>query len=124
MFNFNGPNVDAFTCNKQDNQQWTISTTDGTIRSKHNGQCLTQVSELEVWAGDLNDGSVAVVLFNRGSTSAPITVNWSDIGFPPRDSATVRDLWARQLIGPFRSNYTSPNIEPHGVMMLKITLLQ
>ena len=79
--------------------------------------------ELEVWAGDLDDGTVAVVLFNRGnSVTESITVQWSDIGFPPRDSALVRDLWARNPLGPFHNNFTSPNIDPHSVMMLKITL--
>ncbi|CAF1411784.1 unnamed protein product [Adineta steineri] len=124
VFNFDGPNVDAFSCNKQDNQQWIFNTTDGSFRSKHNGKCLTQVQELEVWAGPLADGSAAVVLLNRGNTSEPITVQWSDIDFPARDSAVVRDLWAHKVIGAFRGNYTSPNIEPHAVMMLKITLFQ
>jgi hypothetical protein len=124
VYNFDGPNVDAFSCNKQDNQQWTWLTTDGTIRSKHNGECLAQVSELEVWASPLADGSAAVVLLNRGNSSEPITVQWTDIGFPVHDSALVRDLWARKVIGAYRGNYTSPNIEPHAVMMLKISLFQ
>jgi len=123
--NFDGPDVDAYSCNKQDNQAWIWSSTDGTVRSKHNGECLTVKPELEVWTGPLSDGSAAVLLFNRGNTeSEPITVNWSDIDFPVRDSAIVRDLWARKQIGAFRGNYTSPNIDPHAVMMLKITLLQ
>lgn len=124
VYNFDGPNVDAFSCNKQDNQQWIWNPADGTVRSKHNGYCLTQISELEVWAGPLDDGSMAVVLLNRGSTNESITVQWSDIGFPSRDSAVIRDLWAHKSLGAFRSNYKSPKIEPHGVMMLKITLLQ
>ncbi len=123
--NFDGPDVDAYSCNKQDNQAWIWSSTDNTVRSKHNGECLTVKPELEVWTGPLSDGSAAVLLFNRGNTeSEPITVNWSDIDFPVRDSAIVRDLWARKQIGAFRGNYTSPNIDPHAVMMLKITLLQ
>jgi hypothetical protein len=122
VYNFDRPSVNAFSCNKQDNQQWIWHTIDGSIRSKQGDKCLTQVPELEVWAGPLYDGSAAVVLLNRGNTSEPITVHWTDIGFPVTDSALVRDLWARKDIGPFRNNYTSPNIAPHAVMMLKISL--
>lgn len=125
MDNFDGPDVDAYSCNQQDNQAWVWSSTDGTVRSKHNGECLTVKPELEVWTGPLADGSQAVLLFNRGdSGSEPITVNWSDIGFPVRDAAVVRDIWAHEKIGVFRGNYTSPNIAAHAVMMLKITLTQ
>ena len=123
VFNFAGPYVDAFTCNKQDNQIWIWNSTDGTVRTKHNGQCLTVQEELEIWASPLSGGSQAVVLFNRGNTdSEQITVQWTDIGFPPNHSANVRDLWARKDLGFFTSNYTSPKIDPHAVMMLNITL--
>jgi hypothetical protein len=124
VYNFDGLDVDAVSCNKQDNQQWILNTTDGSIRNKHNGKCLIQVQELEVWTGPLDDGSAAVLLFNRGNSSEPITVKWSDIDFPATDSALVRDLWAHKALGPFRGNYTSPNIAPHAVMMLKISLFQ
>ncbi|CAF3456398.1 unnamed protein product, partial [Rotaria sp. Silwood2] len=100
VFNFDRSNVNAISCNKQDNQQWTWNMIDGSIRNKHS------------------------VLLNRGNSSEPITVQWSDIGFPTKDSALVRDLWAHKVIGAFRGNYTSPNIDPHAVMMLKITLFQ
>jgi len=117
--------VDASTCNHRDSQQWTWSSVDGTLRNKHDDQCLIQVPELEVWTAPLDDGSAAVLLLNRGnSVSEPITVQWTDIGFPVHDSALVRDLWARKDIGPYRGNYTSPNIDPHSVIMLKISLFQ
>jgi hypothetical protein len=125
VFNHTGPNVESFSCNKQDNQAWIWNSTDGTVRSKETGQCLTSKAQLEIWAGPLSNGSQAVVLFNRGdSGSEPITVKWSDIGFPVGGSAVVRDLWARKDIGAFTGNYTSPNIDHHAVMMLKITLNQ
>ncbi len=120
--NFHGRNVDAYTCNKQDRQQWIFSSTDGTVRSKRNDECLIFQPELEIWAGPLSNGSQAVLLFNRGNSgSEPITVQWSDIGFPADHSAVVRDLWARKDLGTFTGNYTSPNIDRHAVMMLKIS---
>ena len=122
MFNFDGPNVDAFSCNKQDNQSWRWNSTDGTVRSVHNGQCLSLQADLEVWAGPLSDGSQAVVLLNRAILgSDTMTVTWTDIGFPSDRSAVVRDLWARKDLGTFTGSYTSPKIGHHSVMMLKIT---
>ena len=124
LYNVDGPSVETFSCNKRDSQKWIWNTTDGSIHSEHNGKCLTQIPELEIWASPLADASVAVVLLNRGTTSAPMTVRWADIGLPVGDLAIVRNLWTRKNIGPFRNNYTSPNMEPHAAMMLKIALLQ
>ena len=124
LYDSDGPSVETFSCNKKDTQQWIWNATDASIHSGRNGKCLTQIPELEVWAGPLSDAAVAVVLLNRGGTSAPITVHWADVGLPTEDLAIVRDLWTQKNIGPFKNNYTSPNIEPHAVMMLKITLLQ
>jgi hypothetical protein len=122
VWDFDGPNVDAYTCNAGDNQQWILNESDGTFRSKHNNECLTTKGQLEVWAGPLSDGSQAVVLLNRvDSGSEPITVEWTDIGFPADRSALVRDLWAHKDLGTFTGSYTSPNIDHHASMMLKIT---
>ena len=117
-----GPNVDTYSCNQGDNQIWIWNATVGTFQSKYTGEYLTFRPQLEVWASPLTNGSQAVLLFNRGNIgSEPITVQWSDIGFPADHSATVRDLWARQDLGTFTDKYTSPNISYHSVMMLKIT---
>ena len=35
----------------------------------------------EIWGGPLSDGSKAVILLNRGSSSVDITAEWSDIGW-------------------------------------------
>ncbi len=120
-----GPDVILFTCNGKDNQIFTWNQTDGTMKTKPRGQYLTVKPELEVWAGPLSGGSQAVVLLNRADNgSAEITVNWSDIGFSVDHSAKVRDLWAHQDLGVFTGNYTSPKIDAHAVMMLKITPTQ
>jgi alpha-galactosidase len=55
--------------------------------------------DLEVWARPLADGSRAVILFNRGTREAEITVNWPEIAYTRTISARVR----------------------HGVVMIKIT---
>ena len=75
-------------------------------------------SGLQVWSKRLNDGSRAVVLFNRSGSSANITANWSNIGLAA-GSASVRDLWARTDLGSFSNSYTA-YVPSHGVVMLKI----
>ena len=122
LHDFVGPHLTISGCDTQADQMWIFNLTDGTIRNKLNGQCVTVEAELEVWASPLVDGSQAVLLFNRGNTSESITVQWTDIDFPVRDSALVRDIWARKPLGAYRGNYTSPKIDPHAVMMLKFTL--
>ncbi|CAF1318704.1 unnamed protein product [Rotaria sordida] len=111
--NFNlqhGPNVDAHSY--------------GTVRTKHdNHQCLTVLQELEIWAGPLSDHSQAVVLLNRSNSrlNETITVKWTDIGFSNDQAAVVRDLWARKDLEIFTGSFTSPSINYHSVIMLKIT---
>ncbi len=122
MNSHDGANVDVRTCNEQDYQRWVWNSTAKTLKSRHNGLCLTVQQELEVWAGPLSNNSHAVVLLNRGNIgSEPITVKWTDIGIPADHAATVRDLWARKDLGKFTGSFTSPNITVHSVMMLKIT---
>ncbi len=123
VYDFDGPNVQAFFCNQGDNQKWIWNATDGTLRSKANNECLMIQPELEVWSAPLTGGSQAVVLLNRGDNdNEQITVTWNDIGFPVDHPASIRDLWARKDLGIFTGSYTSSNIASHAVMMLNITL--
>jgi len=74
---------------------------------------------LQVWAKRLQQtGAVAVALFNRSSSTATITANWSAIGLAP-GSATVRDLWARVDRGSYLNGYTAA-VPAHGTVLVKI----
>jgi len=66
-------------------------------------------------------GQFAVLLLNRSSVPASITVNWSDLGLVTGNSAAGRDLWAHQNPGNFTGSYTSTNIPAHGSTMLTVT---
>ena len=83
------------------------------------GRKVLDDGDREVWAKTLKDGAVAVVLFNRGMEPAAIQVNWGAIGLKNRSSATVRDLWLKRDIGKFKDGFSS-QVEPHGVVMLKV----
>ncbi|KAL0923537.1 hypothetical protein M5K25_007598 [Dendrobium thyrsiflorum] len=59
------------------------------------GKKVKSNGNLEVWAGPLSGGKVAVVLWNRGSSQASITVDFADIGLNSSSVVGARDLWKR-----------------------------
>ena len=79
---------------------------------------VTQNGMLEVWAKDLEDGSKAVGLFNRGSGEETVTANWADLGLSGEQ--TVRDLWRQKDLGKFTGQFQA-KVGRHGVVLVKIT---
>lgn len=74
---------------------------------------------LQVWAKRLaGSGRRAVLLLNRTTSAASIPVQWSELGFSPSSSATVRDLWAHKDLGPYASLYTAHVAAGDAVMLL------
>jgi len=85
------------------------------------GHKISAMGTSEVWAGPLASGSVAVILFNRGNTSANIPVDWSkDLGMNPGTTVSVRDLWTHSELGRFTSSYSS-NLATHASQTLLVT---
>lgn len=74
--------------------------------------------DLDVYAKPLEDGSIAVGLFNRGLMPQPIPVTWETLG--GKGAQVVRDVWRQQDIGEFQDKYET-TVAPHGVALLKIT---
>ncbi|HEY0501199.1 MAG TPA: glycoside hydrolase family 27 protein [Kutzneria sp.] len=74
---------------------------------------------LQKWRKQLPDGSWAVAVYNLGSSSANITVNWSDLGIS--GSHPVRDLVSRTDLGSFNGSWTATAIPAHGSRLIKIT---
>jgi alpha-galactosidase len=83
------------------------------------GRRVRKDGDLEVWSKQLADGGRAVALLNRGGSQASMAVNWTDIGYPERLSATVRDLWAKKDLGQLTGNFSAP-VPSHGVVMVRI----
>jgi alpha-galactosidase len=81
------------------------------------GHRIKQEGPLEVWAKPLNDGSIAVGMFNRGWGAMPVTIDFRDIGLG--NSLALRDLWAKDDLGNFREKYTAL-VPQHGVVMLRV----
>jgi alpha-galactosidase len=83
------------------------------------GRRVKREGDRELWVKQLVDGSRAVVLFNRGPKAAELSASWIDIGYPPRLSARVRDLWAGKDLGQLSGKF-SAEVPSHGVVMVTI----
>jgi alpha-galactosidase len=83
------------------------------------GRRVWKDGDLEVWSKQLQDGSRAVILLNRGGSSHEITLNWEQIGYPAHLSAAVRDLWVHKDLGKFTGKFAAP-VESHGVVMVPV----
>jgi alpha-galactosidase len=74
--------------------------------------------QLEVWAKDMEDGSKAVGLFNRGENEALVTAKWSNLGLTGKQ--TVRDLWRQKDVGAFANEFRA-SVPRHGVVLVKVS---
>jgi len=81
-------------------------------RARHEG-------DADVWVKQLQDGSRAVVLLNRGSAEQTIAVGWEELGYPAHLEAAVRDLWAHKDLGRFAGSFSSA-VASHGVVMVTV----
>ncbi len=67
---------------------------------------------------DLEDGSKAVGLFNRGKAPATVTAKWSDLGL--KVPQTVRDLWRQKDVGVLDAEFTVP-VPARGGALVRMT---
>jgi len=73
--------------------------------------------DLEVWARDMEDGTKAVGLFNRGEDATTVTARWSDLGL--KGKQMVRDLWRQQNLGMYEGGYMAL-VPRHGVVLVSL----
>ncbi len=73
--------------------------------------------DIEIWAKNLQDGSKAVGLFNRGNDAAEVSAGFNQIGL--QGKCLVRDLWRQKDIGKFEKQYKTV-VPSHGVVLIKI----
>ena len=77
--------------------------------------------KLEVWAKDMEDGSKAVGLFNRGQRDRTVTANWSDLDI--QGEQMVRDLWRQKDLGQYTDKFQAM-VGRHGVVLVKIASIK
>ncbi len=83
----------------------------------HPGQRAAKTGSLEVWRRPLEDGSLAVGLFNRGEGLKVVEAKWEDLGL--RGPQKVRDLWRQQDIGIVDGKFEAA-VGRHGVVLVRM----
>ena len=71
----------------------------------------------QVWAKQLEDGSMAVGLFNLDRDDGKASASWADLGLS--GSLNVRDLWHQQDVGTFTDKFEA-EVYGHGVVLVRI----
>ncbi|MEP1446614.1 MAG: glycoside hydrolase family 27 protein [Paraglaciecola sp.] len=75
--------------------------------------------DLEIYAKPLSDGSWAVLLLNRGGTTAKMTLNWEkDLGLKWKN-VNIRDLWKHKNVKRDEESY-SVDVIGHEAKVLRI----
>ncbi|HEC43291.1 MAG TPA: glycoside hydrolase family 27 protein [Bacteroides sp.] len=83
------------------------------------GRKVRDDGDFEVWSKELQDGSRAVMLFNRSASDETMSFEWREVGLPQDLEFKVRDLWKKEDIGDFTGSFTSA-VPSHGVVMVKV----
>jgi hypothetical protein len=85
---------------------------------------LFDYGETEVWARPLRStmsGDVAVALLNRSATKQTITFSIAGIGIDPSKGYIIRNIWNKTSSQKQVLNEQQFEVEPHGVVVLKIS---
>jgi alpha-galactosidase len=107
--------IDAFTLNILENDEVLAIDQDSLGKQ---GTCVARGDNFRVYKKQLEDGSIAVGLFNLGDVAASITAKWSDLKIHGKQE--IRDLWRQKELGKFKSEF-SMTVAPHGAEMVKIS---
>ena len=78
---------------------------------------LVQNDETLIMAKPMEDGSVAVGLFNLAELPRKMSVDWSLLGV--RGKQRVRDLWRQKDLGEFENRFAA-DIPRHGVALIRL----
>jgi alpha-galactosidase len=78
---------------------------------------LSKSGDCEIWAKEMEDGSRAIGLFNRGRWKSDVPLLWADLGL--RGIQSVRDLWRQKDLGEFPEGITLP-VARHGAVLLRV----
>ena len=83
-------------------------------------QLLTQQGKIEILDRPLQNGSVAVGIFNRGDAPATGTVAWESLHLPGKKLEAL-DLWKHEAVTPSGDDY-SATVPAHGVVLLRVSV--
>jgi alpha-galactosidase len=81
------------------------------------GRRMAKDGNLEVWAKPMEDGSLAVGLFNRGEGMRLVTAKWNDLGIKGKQRA--RDLWRQKDVGAAEDKFEA-YVARRGVVLIRL----
>ena len=81
------------------------------------GRIVRRTKTEFILAKPLDDGSLAVGLFNLGEDERPIAVTWEELGIA--GGQRVRDLWRQRDLDDADAEYSAP-VARHGVKMVRL----
>jgi len=77
------------------------------------GDRLSKNGDLETWTRLLSGGAIAVGLFNRSASAAPMTFKLSDLKLT--HTSSIRDVWSTTTLTATNGELTT-TVPPHGVV--------
>jgi alpha-galactosidase len=83
------------------------------------GNRIADSGNSEVWSKPMSNGSVAVVLLNRASSTATVSTTAAQLGLGSASSYAVRDLWAHSTATS--GSTISASVPAHGAAMYVVT---
>ena len=78
------------------------------------GDRIHKEGDLETWTRPLSGGAIAVGLFNRSTSAAPITLKLSDLKLT--HTSSIRDIWSATAVTAPNDEVTA-NVPAHGDVM-------
>jgi alpha-galactosidase len=109
--------LDPFTISLLSNNEVLAVDQDASVKQ---AVSVSKDGTRSVYRKELEDGSIAVGLFNRGNQPDTITAHWSDLKITAPQK--VRDLW-RQKDLDNATDSVSATVNPHGVVLYRLTPL-
>jgi hypothetical protein len=108
----------------REHQQWTAP--QGKLLNLYQRQCMTinrdaPPGHQELWTAPQEDGSLAVMVFNKGPIQQLIEVTWEMLGLPEGQWYHVRDLWEHEDHPLPARGSVSSRVASHGVVVLKLS---
>jgi len=84
----------------------------------HQGYKIYDNGLQTIYNKPLSDGTTAVLLYNKDTAPANVSVSWSEIGLSGKQP--VRDLWARENLGKYENGFTAWQLPQHGQYLIKV----
>ncbi|HEY1661855.1 MAG TPA: putative Ig domain-containing protein [Verrucomicrobiae bacterium] len=107
--------MDPFTLNLLENDEVLAVDQDALGEQ---GTCIARGDSFLVYKKNLEDGSIAVGLFNLSDAPATVTASWSDLKI--HGSQNIRDLWRQKDLGKF-SDAFSMTVASHSAELVKMS---